>query len=147
MLMGTGTIGGAVTVGDVSTAPAYLTPGPEAIGPEGGGLGVLTIQKRVTFNSSAIYEFQISSKATKSDKLNAKGVSIESGATIIAFDRGAQVSPTGTRYFAINNTSPSPIAGTFSNLPDGGTIQIGNNTYQASYEGGDGNDLTLTVVQ
>jgi hypothetical protein len=32
-------------------------------------------------------------------------------------------------------------------LADGGTITVGNNTYQASYEGGDGNDLTLTVVQ
>ncbi len=32
------------------------------------------------------------------------------------------------------------------NLPDGGSITVGNNTFQASYEGGDGNDLTLTVV-
>ena len=39
----------------------------------------------------------------------------------------------------------APIAGTFANLPDGATIKIGNNTFQANYEGGDGNDLTLTV--
>ena len=39
-----------------------------------------------------------------------------------------------------------PIIGTFMNLPDGGTITAGNNTFQANYEGGDGNDLTLTVV-
>ena len=34
----------------------------------------------------------------------------------------------------------------FSNLADGGTIVAGSNTFQADYEGGDGNDLTLTVV-
>ena len=41
--------------------------------------------------------------------------------------------------------SALPIAGTFSNLPDDGTFTSNDNTYQVSYEGGDGNDLTLTV--
>ena len=41
----------------------------------------------------------------------------------------------------------SGIHGNFGNLPDGGTITAGSNTFQANYEGGDGNDLTLTVVQ
>jgi len=45
----------------------------------------------------------------------------------------------------INNTAATPIAGTFSNLADGATVVVGNNTFQANYEGGDGNDLTLTV--
>ena len=39
------------------------------------------------------------------------------------------------------------FSGTFTNLPDGGSIIIGNNAYQANYQGGDGNDLTLTVVR
>jgi hypothetical protein len=46
----------------------------------------------------------------------------------------------------IDNRVGTPIAGTFSNLADGSTITIGPNTFQANYEGGDGNDLTLTVV-
>ena len=40
----------------------------------------------------------------------------------------------------------NPISGTFSNLPDGGIVTINGNNFQASYEGGDGNDLTLTLV-
>jgi len=36
--------------------------------------------------------------------------------------------------------------GTFSNLPNGGIVTINGNNLQANYEGGDGNDLTLTVV-
>lgn len=32
-------------------------------------------------------------------------------------------------------------------MPDGSGISAGFNTFEANYEGGDGNDLTLTVVQ
>jgi hypothetical protein len=46
----------------------------------------------------------------------------------------------------IDNPSGTPIAGTFANLADGSTLTVNGNTFQASYEGGDGNDLTLTVV-
>jgi hypothetical protein len=46
----------------------------------------------------------------------------------------------------INNTAATPIAGTFSNLADGSTFTVGSNNYQVNYEGGTGNDLTLTVV-
>jgi hypothetical protein len=46
----------------------------------------------------------------------------------------------------ISNTSASPISGTFSNLPDGGIVTVNGNNLQASYSGGDGNDLMLTVV-
>ena len=46
----------------------------------------------------------------------------------------------------IKNTAPTPIAGTFSNLPDGGIVTVNGNNLQASYSGGDGNDLALTVV-
>ncbi|HEY1769230.1 MAG TPA: hypothetical protein VGG02_03125 [Chthoniobacterales bacterium] len=38
-------------------------------------------------------------------------------------------------------------SGAFANLADGAIIKIGRNKLQASYAGGDGNDLTLTVVR
>jgi hypothetical protein len=52
----------------------------------------------------------------------------------------------GSTCTAISNTAATPIAGTFANLPDGSIITIHFNNLQASYEGGDGNDLTLIVV-
>jgi hypothetical protein len=54
--------------------------------------------------------------------------------------------PPGTVFIVINNTAASPIEGTFNNLPDDGVITVNGNSFQASYDGGDGNDLTLTVV-
>jgi hypothetical protein len=56
----------------------------------------------------------------------------------------------GAVLTVINNTSSSPIAGTFTNLPDGGNINLTfggtNYAFTASYSGGVGNDLTLTCL-
>ncbi|HEY1770749.1 MAG TPA: hypothetical protein VGG02_10905 [Chthoniobacterales bacterium] len=53
----------------------------------------------------------------------------------------------GAILTVISNTASTPISGTFANLPDGAILTVGNTKLQASYEGGDGNDLMLTVVQ
>ncbi len=55
--------------------------------------------------------------------------------------------PVGTVITALSNTAKTPIIGTFSNLRDGGTLESRGSVFQANYEGGDGNDLTLTVIQ
>lgn len=76
----------------------------------------------------------------------ANGVTINSGATIELVGHITGALSQGTPLTLISNTSVNPISGTFGNLPDGGIITINGNNFQASYEGGDGNDLTLTVV-
>ena len=53
--------------------------------------------------------------------------------------------PIGAVLTIINNTATTPIAGTFTNLPEGAQV-FGRRAFQVSYKGGDGNDLTLTVV-
>ena len=52
----------------------------------------------------------------------------------------------GTVRTVIRNTAATPIIGTFTNLPDGAIVTVNGNNLQASYEGGGGNDLTLTVI-
>jgi autotransporter-associated beta strand protein len=52
----------------------------------------------------------------------------------------------GTIITLINNTSATPISGRFSNLPDGSIVTVAGKDCQVSYSGGDGNDLTLTVL-
>ncbi len=64
--------------------------------------------------------------------------------SFIALDSGTL--PQGTVLTALQNTAATPISGTFANLADDSTITIGSNTFQADYQGGDGNDLTLTVI-
>jgi len=138
-LGGTGKISGAVTIGTATTA-AILAPG------NGVRPGKLSLSKTLTFNGRANYEVDLNSTLVTADEVVAKGVTINSGATVAIGDLGTATLPAGTSFTLINNTSLMPISGTFSNLPDGSTITVGNNTFQANYEGGDGNDLTLTVV-
>lgn len=64
---------------------------------------------------------------------------------------GLGYAPTpGTVLRLVNNTGFTPIIGTFNNLPEGGivTATFGGQTYTfvISYSGGDGNDITLTLV-
>ena len=54
--------------------------------------------------------------------------------------------PVAPLLMVISNTSANPISGTFSNVSDGAIVTINGNNLQARYEGGDGNDLTLTIA-
>jgi hypothetical protein len=92
------------------------------------------------------YKWNVDTLETMADEIAAAGVTISNGALFSAILGGNAALPIGTVFTVIDNTAVPAISGTFSNLPDGGTISTGNNNFQASYEGGDGNDLTLTVV-
>jgi hypothetical protein len=82
----------------------------------------------------------------KASKATALGVTINSGASFSFVDVGTGTLTVGTVFTVINNTSANPISGTFSNLSDGSVFTSNGNNFQASYTGGTGNDLTLTVV-
>jgi autotransporter-associated beta strand protein len=140
-LGGTGRISGAATIGTATaTAAATLAPG------NGGRLGTLTLLNTLTFNSRATYKVNLNSNAATGAQVVATSVKINSGALVSISDLGTVRLPIGTVLTIINNTATTPIAGTFSNLADGSTLSVGSNTFQANYRGGDGNDLTLTVV-
>ena len=136
---GRGIIAGALTVGNGNGAGAVLAPGRR-----GGKRGTLTIQGMLTLNSDTTYNCGLKTKLATVDKVVANGVTI-SGARYSLVASGHSAIAPGTAFTVIDNTAATPIAGTFSNLADGSTLVVGGNTFQVSYEGGDGNDLTLTV--
>jgi autotransporter-associated beta strand protein len=140
-LGGRGTIAGDVTVGDGSGRGAALSPGNNAV-----TRGTLTIQSTLTFNSDATYNFWLNTSDVTADEVVALGVTINSGAQFSFGDVGGTVLPAGIVFTLIDNTAATPIAGTFRNLPDGSVFTSNGNTFQANYEGDDGNNLTLTVV-
>jgi len=89
---------------------------------------------------------EVNSSLVTTDEVIANGVTINSGAQFSFADIGSGTLTPGTVFTVIDNSAATPIAGTFSNLPDGSMFTVNGNTYQVNYEGGDGNDLTLTVV-
>ena len=137
-LGGNGTIAGAVTVGTGTGAGATLAPGERC-----DELGVITILGTLTFNSDARYNCGLKNRQHV-DKIIANGVTINGGKFVFDANSSSALRR-GTVLTVIDNTAATPIVGTFDNLADGSIFAIGN-TYQVSYEGNDGNDLTLTVV-
>ena len=141
-LGGRGIISGPLTIGTGNGPGATLAPA--------GGTtrqATLTSLSTLAFNADATYNYTLKAKANRSraDKVVAMGVTINSGATF-AFQANVQGTlQAGLVLTVIDNSSASPINGTFGNLPDGAVLTASGNNFQASYEGGDGNDLTLTV--
>ena len=140
-LGGTGIITGPATVGTGTSSGAILLPGKSATSP-----GTLTINSALIFNSLSTYKCVLNRGAPKASQVSALGVTINSNASFTFLDTGTGTLTTGTVFNVVNNTSTSPITGTFSNLADGAVFASNGNNFQASYEGGTGNDLTLTVV-
>ncbi len=140
-LGGTGKINGAVTVGTGTSSGAILLAGNSATSP-----GTLTINNTLTFNSLSTYKCVLNRTRAKASEAAALGMTINSNVPFTFVDTGTGTLATGTVFTVINNTSANPIFGTFSNLSDGSVFTSNGNNFQASYTGGTGNDLTLTVV-
>jgi hypothetical protein len=128
-----------------------VTIGPTAfLAPAGGTQtkATLTLESNLTFNAAASYTYIFKARGSlaETDKVVANGVTINSNANFNLIGQTQGALTQGLVLTVIDNTALTPIAGTFSNLPDGGIVAINGNNFQASYSGGDGNDLTLTVV-
>jgi autotransporter-associated beta strand protein len=139
-LGGKGTIAGSVAVGTGSGPGAFLAPGVRATP------GTLTIQGPVTFNSDSTYTVDLNTTRRTADKAAANGVTINSNAHFSFMPVGNGTLPLGTVFTIIDNTTATAITGVFTNLPNGSIITAGSNRLQVNYQGGDGNNLTLTVV-
>jgi hypothetical protein len=137
LLKGTGTVTGNVTIGTGGGPGAVISPGDSP--------GTLTIQSALTLNSDATYKFELNSSTVVADKIVANGVTINGGKFSFT-DLGSRTLTLGTVFVVIDNTAASPINGVFSNLVDNSTFTSNGNTYRVSYEGGTGNDLTLSVI-
>jgi autotransporter-associated beta strand protein len=137
-----GSVFGAVTIGTGSGTGAVL-----ATGAGSNGTTAFTTRSALTLKSDAACVCKLSTQKVKSDQVIADGITIQNGAQFDLQPTGKKRLVVGTVFTVMSNTSPSPISGTFANLSDGATLAVGKNRLLASYEGDDGNDLTLTVVQ
>jgi len=140
-LGGKGAIAGAVTIGTGAGAGAFLAPSIGANQP-----ATLRIKKALTFKADSTYTCKLNTNNARADQVIARGVTIEAGAQFSLQPVTNKKLTNGSVFTVINNTSASPITGTFANLPDGSTFTSGRNQYKVSYAGGTGKDLTLTVM-
>jgi autotransporter-associated beta strand protein len=130
-LAGTGTVGGALTIASGAT----LSPGVA-------GPGTLTVNGNLVIASGGILSANINGTTAGSgyDQVVVNGTVDVTGATLsttLGFTPALNDS-----FRLIDNDSFDSINGTFSGLAEGAM----SGALQASYVGGDGNDITLTLI-
>jgi autotransporter-associated beta strand protein len=139
------TLGGSGTINGPITVSGTLAPGNSP--------GDLTANGAVTFNSGSSFSIELNGGAVGSgyDQLT---VGSSGSVTITGgnFSLSLGFAPAfGQQFTVIDNLGAGAIGGTFANLGEGGTISATFDfvTYDftATYSGGTGNDLVLTVPE
>ncbi len=134
-----GTLGGSGTVSDVTISSiGKLAPGSS---PGILNTGDLAFQ---SIGSTYSVELDGATVGTEYDQTNVTGSVTLAGATL-SITVGSTFS-SGTSFKIINNDGSDSVSGTFNLLAEGAIIVAGQTTFQISYVGGDGNDVTLLVV-
>ena len=106
-------------------------------------------------SSVGVFQFDINSQALNGtspaagvayDQLNVTGNVNLVGSPVLSLNLNFQPTVRGITYTIINNDGSDAVVGTFNGLAEGSYITANNVSYQISYRGGDGNDVTLTCV-
>jgi autotransporter-associated beta strand protein len=140
-LTGAGAIGGKVTIAGSSRGEGVIAPGTAE-----SNVATLTIRGSIRFGKGA-YFCSLDRDTVTSDTVVANGANVAS-CDFQLEPSGSLPLPVGKVFTVLDNTSSVPILGTFPSYPEGAIIElfVPPAKLQISYEGGDGNDITLTVV-
>ena len=133
-LNGTGTITQAVNVG----GSAFLSPGVA-------GPGMLSTGN-LNLASNSLLSLQLNgpTAATQYDQVRVTGT-VSLGGANLSPALGFTPAP-GQVFTIIDNDGADAVSGTFAFMAEGQVIILGAGALRVSYVGGDGNDVTLTVV-
>jgi hypothetical protein len=134
------TIMGHGTLGDISLAAgSMIAPGSSP--------GCLTTGN-ITWVKGAIYSFDLggTTACTEYDQINVNGAVVLGDGTLSIVSYGAFVPQVGNVFTIIDNDSSDAVTGTFDGLAEGATFTQNGVVFKISYVGGDGNDVTLTVM-
>lgn len=144
--------------GDGRTGVLQMTPGQNGTvtpGTQNSSVAILNTGGINARSSVGVFQFDLNSQSTKGqqpqagqayDQLNVRGAINLSGSPVLSLNLNFQPTVRGTTYTIINNDGSDSVVGTFNGQAEGSYITANNITYQVSYRGGDGNDVTLTCV-
>ncbi|MFL5327468.1 MAG: M36 family metallopeptidase [Gemmataceae bacterium] len=132
-----GTLGGSGSVGTTTvTGTGKVAPGNSP--------GQLTTGN-IAFNSGSVFSVELNGPNVGSDydQLVVNGTVNLGGATL---SPSLGYSPASNQVFKIidNDGTGDAVTGTFNGYIEGATVVIGGVNFTISYQGGDGNDVTLT---
>lgn len=131
-----GTLNGTGTVGPVTATGGTISPG---LSP-----GILS-SSSVSFAAGVSFAVELNGPVVgvDYDQLNVSGTVSLNGATLTATLGFAPTS--ATSFTIIANDTSDPVVGTFTGLGEGATFLLGTTAATITYQGGDGNDVVLSV--
>ncbi|MDG3007728.1 Ig-like domain repeat protein [Paludisphaera mucosa] len=143
-----GTISGTGTVGSLDHAGG--SSGAVDPGTGGGTTGTFTTSGGYQVGTHGTTHIDIggtTAGSTYDQIANTTSGSVDiTGSTIDVSLVGGFVPAIGDEFIVIDKQNSGAVTGTFLNLAEGDTFRSGVVTYQVSYVGGNGNDVTLEVV-
>ena len=133
-LKGTGTVTGSVFISDGGILAPGLSPGCITSG---------------SLNIDGTYEVEIAgvTVCTEYDQTDVTGTVEVTGATLDTSILDDFVPNVGNTFVIINNDEADAVTGEFDGLTNGATFEVDGVTFRINYDGGDGNDVVLTVTQ
>ncbi|MEK6259848.1 MAG: Ig-like domain-containing protein [Planctomycetota bacterium] len=138
-----------VATGADVTAVGTLTTNVENRGllRPGNTLGTLGIVGNLTQTTTGTLFVQLggTTPGTQYDRVAVTGSVAVAGTLNVSFVSGF-VPALGSTFLLIDNDAVDAVSGTFAGLAQGATITVSGQHLRASYIGGDGNDVALTVV-
>ncbi len=130
---GTLTLGGSLS-GNLDVAGGTLAP-----------LATPDLAGNLTVGGGGVYQVRVNGTTVGSqyDRLTVGGTVTLGGSIAVVPAAGLAV---GSIFIILDHSGPGAISGTFDGLPEGGAFVSGGYTWQVSYLGGDGNDVSLTIL-
>lgn len=147
VILAGGNISGTGTPGSIDHFDGDL--GAVDPGTGAGTVGTLTTTNGYAVRTNATTHIDIggtTAGSTYDQIIAVPGGVILTGSNIEVSLVGGFVPAIGDVFTIIDDQAGDTITGTFNGLNEGATFQSGIATYQVSYTGGTGNDVTLTVV-
>lgn len=131
ILAGTGRVDNVTVMSGGIVAPGH-SPGTLTTG-------------NIEWVEGGIYEFEIGAEGA--DQIIANGTVTLGNGTLNVLRYQDYAPKAGDVYTIIANDGSDAVSGTFKDLPEGATFTTGDGAvYRVNYGGGDGNDVTLTVI-
>lgn len=132
---GSGTLGGTGTIAGTVNTGGKMSPGVA-------GAGTLSTGG-MTFSSGGVLELDLLGVGIgQADSVNVTGsVTLSSGSLSLNVPNPITL---GSKFTVIANDNADAVTGTFTGIPEGGSVYGGGQGFTVSYVGGDGNDIVLT---
>ena len=134
-----GALLGIGSTGTVTASGGIVEPGDDAP-------GILNTGTLSMLSSKLLVEADGPAVGTQYDQLNVTGT-VTLGGDVMLELVGAGV-PIGTVLTIVNNDGNDAVSGTFTGLPEGAQVTLGDTLLSISYVGGtNANDVTLTAIE